>query len=86
MKVQITRKDSGIEVRECGSMHIVDNTLLLFKEEYVMGVIREIIYACTDWLECEVVDCICSECKHSGRDGCNPTFASSCEKFEVVND
>lgn len=75
MKVQITRKDSGIEVRECGSW-AVENSCLILVEHHApipyecveVGVSssynttqylperKAVCYACTDWLECEVVD------------------------------
>ena len=53
MKVKITRKESGIDVRECFSWWVnVCGCVLLYDKDI------NTIYALNacDWLECEVVD------------------------------
>ena len=55
MKVQITRKDNGIEVRECDNIGIERGIVVLYNWHDATP-LSEVTYACTDWLECEVVD------------------------------
>lgn len=56
MKVSITRKDGGSQERECVDWEVRGTTLGLY-DGIIGGVGKcDLTYACTDWLECEVVD------------------------------
>ena len=52
MKVKITRKDELTWVRECSSWKIGVYTHLM----WLLDSDGNKTYACTDWLDCEVVD------------------------------
>lgn len=60
MKVLITRKDNGVEERECDYFEVFNGALTLSirgKEKDSFGFTEDtVIYACTDWLECVVVE------------------------------
>ena len=55
MKVKITRKDELTQVRECLGWDVDNGTLSLWARKSQYGNAYA-TYACTDWLDCEVVD------------------------------
>ena len=54
MKVSITRKDGGSREFECESWDVIDGAVCLYLF-FTSRANRNAFYACTDWLEVEVV-------------------------------
>ena len=55
MKIAITRKDAGVKEIECDWFRFHDGALSVGVVGYRKNV-EQTIYACTDWLDVEVVD------------------------------